>query len=90
MELWMLAALAVTRVLLTLCGETRSVVTEEGSAWYARAFIIRLNEVFQNFIKTLKKNSWKKRFGIEVLRILYIKKRFKLKRKMENILRFDI
>ena len=52
MELWMLAALAVTRVLLTLCGETRSVVTEEGSAWYARAFIIRLNEVFINQAKT--------------------------------------
>ena len=32
MELWMLAALFVTRVFLTLCGEMRSVVTEEGSA----------------------------------------------------------
>ena len=32
MELWMLAALFVTRVFLTLCGEMRPVVTEEGSA----------------------------------------------------------
>ena len=32
-ELWMEAALLATLVLLTRCGDTRSVVTEEGSAW---------------------------------------------------------